>query len=324
MTSWQGPSEDPRWVNGLTTPRAESAAPPWTDDRTTPGAEGPAPPGAEGLAPPHPGTAQPLPRPDDVADVVRCVNESNEAIEDQYLRARQMADLAADADQVAAAAAVTAEAAKVACRAVQAERPRRRAPLPRQIALALVTVGLDGLACYFAAQALDGSQDATLVWAALFLAVLAGGEVALDFYRDRNLRAWRGLVVLLGVFIAGLGILRFWYLATVGYGGLVPAAAGAFLFTAATAGFVFLGYRALRAAETPRVWRSRRCARAAARKAEKARAAADQDAAERDSLIGAYLEQVRRHVLRTCPAGEQLAMESAVREHLLGRVRAGA
>jgi len=323
MTSWQGSAEDPLWVNGLTTPRAEGAAPPW-DGRTAAPGEGPAPPGAEGPAPPESAPAHPLRQPDDVADVIRCVNEFSEAIEDQYLRARQMADLAGRAEKIAVAAAGTAEAAKIACRAVQAERPRRRAPLPRQITLALVTVGLDSVACYFAAQALGGSQDATLVWAALFLAVLAGGEVALDFYRDRNPRAWRGLAVLLGVFITGLGILRFWYLATVGYGGLVPAAAGAFLFTAATGGFVFLGYRALRAAETPQAWRARRRARAAARKAEAARAAANRDAAERDRLIDAYLKEVRRHVLKTCPADEQLALESAVREHLLGRERAAA
>jgi len=334
MTSWQGPSEDPRWVNDLTTHRAEGAAPPWTDGRSASWGEGPAPPGAQGPAPPEsaspesapaePVPARPLRPPDDVADVIRCVNESSEAIEDQYLRARHMADQADRVEQSAVAAADAAKAAKVACRVVQAEWPRRRAPLPRQVALALVTVGLDGLACYFAAQALDGSQDATLVWAALFLAVLAGGEVALDFYRDRNPSVWRGLVGLLGVFVAGLGILRFSYLATVGYGGLVPAAAGAFLFTAATGGFIFLGYRALRASETPQAWRARRRARGAARKAETARAAADRDAAARDRLIDAYLKEVRRHVLKTCLAGEQLAMESAVREHLLGRVRAPA
>ena len=48
-----------------------------------------------------------------------------------------------------------------------------------------------------------------------------------------------------------LGILRFWFLATIGTDGLVPAATGAALFTAASAGSLCLGYRALRAAETP-------------------------------------------------------------------------
>jgi small-conductance mechanosensitive channel len=270
------------------------------------------------------GPVHPLRDPDDVADLIRGVNESNETVEDLCLRARQAADLAARSDEMAETAAEAATGAKVAYRAVQAEYPRRQAALPRQVVLALVTVGLDGLACYFAAQALDGSQNATLVWAGLFLAVLAAGEVALDFYRDRHQRAWRGLVGLLAVFITVLGILRFWYLATVGYGGLVPAVAGACLFTAATAGFVFLGYRALQAAESPRAWRARRWARAAARKAEAARAMADRDAAERDRLVDAYIDQVRRFVLRTCPASQQLAMESAVRDHLLGKVQAAA
>lgn len=273
---------------------------------------------------PAPSRAGPVHAPADVADLIRSVNESNEAVEDLCLRARQAADRAGRSDGLAESAAAAATGARVAHRAIQAEDPRRRSPLPRQVAFALITVGLDGLACYFAAQALDASQDATLVWAALFLAVLAGGEFALDFYRDRHQRAWRGLVGLLGAFIVVLGILRFWYLATVGYGGLVPAVAGAGLFTAATAGFVFLGYRALRAAETSRAWRARRWARAAARKAEAARAVADRDAAERDRLLDAYIEQVRRFVLRTCPADQQLAMESAVRDYLLGKVQAAA
>ena len=45
-------------------------------------------------------------------------------------------------------------------------------------------LGTDGVACYFAAQALNGSQDSTLIWTVLFLAMLAGGEIGLDFYRD--------------------------------------------------------------------------------------------------------------------------------------------
>jgi hypothetical protein len=50
--------------------------------------------------------------------------------------------------------ATAADSATVAYRTVQAEHPRRRAPLPRQVILALITVALDGVACYFAAQAL--------------------------------------------------------------------------------------------------------------------------------------------------------------------------
>jgi hypothetical protein len=260
----------------------------------------------------------PLP-PIDVAVLIRDVNASNEAVEDQCLRVRQAADTAARsacAADVSAAHAVTAE---VAHQTIQAERPRRRAPLPRQVLFALLTVALDGLACYFAAQALDGSQDATLVWTGLFLGVLAGGEVALDFYRDRSERAWHTLVILIGTFVTLLGILRFWFLATIGGGGLVPAVVGAFLFTVATAAFLSVGYRALRVAETPQAWRARREARKARRAARAARAEADSNAAERDRLIDAYLGHVRRQVLKTCPAEQQLETEAAVRQHLSGK-----
>lgn len=267
------------------------------------------------------GTRLPAPtRPVDVADLIREVNESNEAVEDQYLRARQAADTAARSDEDAKLAAATAHGAKVAHRTIQDEHPRRRASLPRQVFFALVTVALDGVACYFAAQALDGSQDSTLIWTGLFLAVLAGGEVALDVYRDRSLRAWHTLVAVLTLFIVTLGVLRFWYLATIGAAvGVIPAAAGACLFTAATAGFLFLGYRALRVAETPQAWRARRWARQASRAARDARAGSHRDAVERDRLINAYLGHVRRLVLKLCPAEQHHALEQAVRDHLLGR-----
>jgi len=180
--------------------------------------------------------------PMDVADVIRRVNASNEAVEDQCLRACQAADFSTQSARAAELSACAAESATVAYRTVQAEHPRRRAARSRQVIFALITVALDGVACYFAAQALDGSQGATWVWTGLFLAVLAGGEVALDFYRDRNLRVWRTLVALTGIFVTLLGVLRFWFLATVGTDGLVPAVTGAFLFTVATAGFLCLGY----------------------------------------------------------------------------------
>lgn len=83
---------------------------------------------------------------------------------------------------------------------------------------ALGTVVLDGVACYFAAQALGGDQESTLVWTGLFLAVLGGGEFALDYYRDRSERAWHALAILIGVFVELLGTLRFWFLAVIGGG----------------------------------------------------------------------------------------------------------
>ena len=260
-----------------------------------------------------------LPPPIDPAVLIRDVNATNEAVEDQCLRACQAADIAAQSAQVAELAETTARGATVAHRTIQAEHSHRRAPLPRQVFFALTTVALDGVACYFAAQTLDGSQDTTFIWTGLFLAVLAAGEVAMDFYRDRSLRTWRVVALLTGGFVALLGMLRFWFLATVGSSGLVPAVDGAFLFTVATAGFVALGYRALRAAETPQAWRARRAAHKAWQAARAARSAADRDERERNRLITAYLGHVRKLLLRTYPIDVQVALESAVRSHLSDR-----
>jgi hypothetical protein len=250
--------------------------------------------------------------------LIRLVNDSNEAVEDLYLRTRQAADIAKRSHQAAQLAAVTAETAKFAHQTIQAEYPRRRAPLPRQRIFALLTVILDGVACYFAAQAMDGSQDTTFVWTALFLAVLATGEVALDLYRDRHLRAWRTVMIVLAAFVGALGILRFWYLAAIGTSGLIPAALGAALFTAVTAGFLFVGYRALRMAETPQTFRARRWAHTAAQAAQAARADAERNTHDRERLIDAYLIQVRRRVLEICTAEQEPWVEKAVRSHLLG------
>jgi hypothetical protein len=258
-------------------------------------------------------------QPTGVADLIRELNESNGTVEDQYLRARGAADRAARSQAAAQEATEGAGTARVACEAIREEQPRRRGPLPRQALIALATVWLDGLACYFAAQALDGSQDSTLVWTLLFLAVLGGGEVAMDYYRDRHRRVWYLLVNFLGAFVVTLGVLRFSYLATIGTGEGLAAIAGAALFTAATAGFLFLGYRALRAAETPQAWRARRAARRAHAAAQAAWEMAEHDATARDGLIDAYLRQVRRAALRMCPAEDVLALEVAVRAHLTGR-----
>ena len=257
-----------------------------------------------------------------VAVLIRDVNASDEAVQDQCLRARQAAGIAARNEHAAEQAAAEAERTEIAHGVIQAGHPRRHAPLPRQLTFALGTVVLDGLACYLAAPALGGSLDATLAWTGLFLGVLAGGEAALGFYRDRGDRAWRVLAVLAGFFVLLLSTLRLWFLATTGTG-LVPAIAGACLFTVVTAGFLTAGYRALRVAETPAAWRARRQAGTARQAARLARAAADRAAAERDHLIGAYLGHVRQLALKTCPAGRLLAVESAVRQHLLGELPPG-
>jgi len=255
----------------------------------------------------------------DETDVVREVNASNEEIENQYLRARQAADVANRSEATATLASSVAHDAEVSHQAVQAERPRQHAPLPRQVTAATGTVALDGVACFFAAEALGGSQDSTLIWTFLFLVALGGGEAALDFYRDRDERAWRTLAVLIAAFITLLGILRFWFLLAISGGSLITALAGAGLFTGATAAFLCLGYRFLRAAETPQAWRARRKACRARRASRIARTAARRDAKERDRFIDAYMVHVRRLIHRSCPVAQHLALETAIREHLSGR-----
>lgn len=82
----------------------------------------------------------------------------------------------------------------------------------------------------------------------------------------------------------------------------LAAVTGACLLAAVTASFLCLGYRALRAAETPRAWQIRRRARAACRAARAAQVAAVRDAAERDHLIDSYLAQVTPLIPKTSPA----------------------
>jgi len=192
--------------------------------------------------------------PTGAADLTGSASASDEAVEDHGLRARQAADIAACNARAAELSAAAADRAAIAHQAIQAGRPQRPAPLPRQVTLALGTVALDGVACYFAGRALHDSPDTTR----------------------------------------------------------------ACLYTAATAGFLSLGYRALRSAETPSAWRARRQARQAQQAAQVARAMADQDAAERDRLIDAYLGRLRRLALTTGPAERQPTVESAVRKHLPG------
>jgi hypothetical protein len=270
--------------------------------------EGPSAPSPESAAP-----ARGIGSPVDVAGLIREFNASNERVEEQWLRARQAASTAARSAGMADLAEAAARSAIAAHRAVQAECPHRRAPLARQVAFVLGTVMLDGVGCYFAAQALGGSLFGTLAWTGLFLAVLGGGLVALDYYRDRRRRAWRALAALLGAFVAGLGVLRLSYLASTGAAGPAQAIAGGCLFAAVTAGLLCIGYRALRAAESPPAWRARQRARTAFRAARAARAAALSDAAERDHLIDAYLRQVWRLAPATCLDSRQLAAETAIR-----------
>jgi hypothetical protein len=295
---------DHKLPNGVSRPRHD---PPWPLEPPRPG------------APPRPGEPPRAGGLPDATAAVRAFNGANRAHEDLWSRVRHATDIVRPARRQAADTESLAAEADAAHRIIQAEHPDRRAPRVRQLLLAVLTIALDGLACNFAAQALGGGTRETLVWTALFLAVLAAGELALDVYQERQRRAvWRFLAGGLGAFVAMLGALRYSFLVTVGTAGPVTAVIGAALFTAATACLVLLGYRALRAAETAAAWKVRRRKLALERKALTARATVRAQIARRDRLADAYLSQLRTSLLQSCTASQLAAMEHAVRMHLVG------
>jgi hypothetical protein len=255
----------------------------------------------------------------DLAEFIRDFNASNEANEDLWTRVHQAGDAVRRSAEDRDAAQQHARQARDFRLAIQAEYPHRRAPLLRQALIAVFTVALNALACWFAAQALGEGQTETLLWTVLFLAVLACGEVALDHFSERGARAWRLLASGLVIFVTGLGVLRFLYLATVGGTGLGTALVGAGLFTAATLGFLAIGYRALRAAEKFPAWQARR----RSRRAERAAVAASHQLArlirEHDRLIEAYVSRSRVGLLERCSADQLPELEAALRQHLTGR-----
>jgi len=257
--------------------------------------------------------------PADVAGFVREFNASNQAHEDLWARVHQAGDAVRRSVDDRDAAQVRARQARDFHLAVQAEYPHRRAPLLRQALIAVVTVGLDGVACWFAAQALGNGQAETLLWTVLFLAVLASGEVALDYASEHSARAWRLLAAGLLVFVAGLGVLRFLYLATVGGNETIGALVGAGLFTAATAAFLVIGYRALRAAEMFPAWQARRRSRQAEREAAADSRRVARLLRERDRLVDAYVSRIRISLLEKSSAGQLPELEAGLRQHLTGR-----
>lgn len=259
-----------------------------------------------------------LPMPD-VARLVAEYNQQSKAHEKLYARARQAADAASRAAGAASHADAARDDADAAFEAVQAEEPDRRAPRPRQWAIASGALLLDGVACYFAAEALDGGQQETVAWAALFLALLGVGEIALDHFSEEHRTAWRWIVVALAAFIGMLGVLRYWFLLTVSADGLVAASVGAALFTAATAGFVLIGYRALRLAEASETWRARRRLRAMEAAAREAHRKFDRMRERRDRLTGAYLARIRLRLVQICSSTELPQVEQDLRGHLAGQ-----
>ena len=252
----------------------------------------------------------------DVAVLIRDVNATNHAVEDQCLRARQAADAAIRSLYLCRAKERKNLLHRVPDDPGRGRRPPRRRPgrgdtrPPRAHSIIRDVEDFR----------VSGPQRRhTLIWTVLFLAVLAGGEIGLDFYRDRNLRAWRILTCTTSAFVVLLGVLRFWFLATIGTGDLVAAFTGAALFTVVTAGFLTVGYRTLRAAETRRPGAPAGRLTRPCRPRGRPGTTAKRDAAERDRLIDAYLRHVRKVVLRTCAVDQQLALEGAVRDHLCGR-----
>lgn len=257
-------------------------------------------------------------QPFDLAGFVRSFNASNPAHEDLWTRALQAADAVRRAVREWFAAKVRALDARKFFLAVQAEYPDRRAPLTRQVFIAASVLGLDGVACWFAAQALGNGQIETMLWTLLFLAVLVGADVSLDYYSERGGRTWRLLMVGLVAFVTGLGILRFMYLATVSAVGAAAALVGAVLFTTATAGFLVIGYRALRAAEKLPAWMARKRSQRAAREVAAASHRMSRHLRERNRLVDAYISRIRGELLDKCSSGQLPQLEAALREHLTG------
>jgi hypothetical protein len=255
----------------------------------------------------------------DVTDSVRDFNASNQAHEDLWTRVHQAGDAVRGGTEDRDAAQLRARRARDFHLAVQAEYPHRSAPLLRQASIAAFTLGLDGVACWFAAQALGNGQTETLLWTVLFLAVLAGGEVALDYCSERSSRAWHLLAAGLLAFVAGLGVLRFLYLATVGGNSVIAALVGAALFTGATSGFLVIGYRALRAAEKFRAWQVRKLSRQAERQAAGASHRLATLLREHNRLVDAYLSRIRVGLLERCSSSQLLQLEAALRKHLTRR-----
>lgn len=247
--------------------------------------------------------------------VILRFNNEDEANEELYERARHASDVARRARKEADRGQVAAKKARRAWRLAQLEHHDRRAWLPLMALAALVLLGLDSGAAYFAAEALGGDQRVTLLWTALFLVILGLLEAGLAWSAERNKKLFRLIAAGLMVFAILLAVLRFGFFAAVGTGP-IAALVGACVFTICTIMFVAGGFAAIRYAETVTIWQARRHARKAAKKAKAAKAMADRRADERDRRVDAYLGRIRSTLLRDFPAAQD--MEAKVRAHMLG------
>jgi hypothetical protein len=255
----------------------------------------------------------------DVVPLIAACNRASKAHEKLYSRTKQATDEVGQADDEAAEADDTQDDREAEYEAIQAEDPHRRASRPRQWFIALAVLALDGVACYFAAEALGSGKQETLAWAGLFVALLGIGEIELDRYSEGHRLVWRCIAIALATFIVLLGVLRFSFLVVVGDEGLVAAAVGTTLFTIVTTGFVLIGYRALRLAETGQAWKARRRLRVQQSAAAAAHARHGRLTGRRDALARAYLSRIRLHLLEACSGAELAQAEQAVWAHLTGR-----
>src|SRR5215470_2440439 len=126
----------------------------------------------------------PTQSPVDVAEIIRNHNSANKTHEGQWVRIHQAGDAVRGTVAACVAARHKARQARDSYLAAQAESPQRCSSLPRQWLIAVLTLGLDTVPCYFAAQALGNSQIQTLIWTVLFVALLVSLTVALDHYAD--------------------------------------------------------------------------------------------------------------------------------------------
>jgi hypothetical protein len=242
-------------------------------------------------------------------------NDASEANEELYERVGHARDVAARAVASREHLIEIARKDRAAWRTVQFEHPERRAWLPLMVLVATGLLALDSWAAYFAAEALDGDQRVTLLWAALFLVILGLFEAGLAWSAERNRKVFRLIALGLGLFAVLLSILRFGFFVGVGTG-LIAATVAATVFTVCTVMFVLGGFAAVRYAETLEVCKARRRARKAEKRAAHAAAVADRRAVERDQRIDAYVGRIRPALLRDC--GGARAVEDKLRAQLLG------
>jgi hypothetical protein len=191
--------------------------------------------------------------------VIRAFN-GEDARAELFESARHAADIVHRAHAESDRSCAVARKAHCAWRTAQLEHHDRHAWLPLMALTALILLGLDLRAAYFAAVTLGGAQQVTLLWTALFLVILGLLEGGLAWSVERNKKLFHLIAAGLVVFASLLALLRFAFLAAVGTG-LVAAVGGACVFTVCTIMFVAGGFAAIRYAETVTTWQARRHAR---------------------------------------------------------------